>query len=283
MTPRSSVLSVALAVVLGLGGCASSPLGAGGPPSVAVRGGGDAVELQPWTWCWTSGCADGAPPQDPVDLGRSEELVLSFPEGGWEFEAAFSPAGQPCGRVQNAPVEQVAEGEYRVVPAGPAGTYNVDLFGRGPQGDVVVTVQWTTVTDGPMPIPAASLAVLADNDGTVDSYGVDLLLDDLAATPQQAKATIDVTSAEGRSLMVDAAQLQGDCQEDGWVLFNGTIEQGRQAAALGTAPFTYDVDLVLDGQRYAATATWPDDVLEDSGSAVALVFDPPLPTLASGR
>ncbi|MEJ5946437.1 hypothetical protein WDZ17_14160 [Pseudokineococcus basanitobsidens] len=207
---------------------------------------------------------------------------MSFPADGWEFEAVFRPAGQPCGRAQTVPVEQTAEQEYRVLPAGAAGTYDVDLLGRGPQGDVAVTAQWTTVVDGPLPTPTASLTVLADHDGTVDSYGVELLLDDLAASPEQAEAVVTVTSSQGRSTTLEPTQVDGECQEEGWVLLTAPVEQGQQAAALGTAPFAYDVDLLLDGRRHTATATWPDDAREDD-LAVDLVFTPPLPALTYER
>lgn len=265
MTARGYVMVVALVMGVGLGGCGWT-LPGGGPPSVAVGGEGDAVELQPWTWCWTNGCVDGIPPEDPTDLGSAQELVVGFPADGWDFEAVFRPAGQPCGRAQTVPLEQAAAGEYRVLPAGPAGTYDVDLLGRGPQGDVVVTVQWTTVTDGPLPSPSASLAVLAEDDGTVESYGVELVLDDLAATPERAEADITVTSSSGRSATLEPTRSGGECQEEGWVSFTGPAEQGQQATALGTAPFTYDVDLLLDGQRHTGTATWPDDARGDDGA-----------------
>ncbi|WP_298805377.1 hypothetical protein [uncultured Pseudokineococcus sp.] len=276
MTARARAVVAALVVVVGLGGCGALP--GGGPPSVVVRGEGDAVALAPWTWCWTSGCADGLPPQDPTDLGSAEELLVGFPADGWDFEAVLRPAGQPCGPAQTVPLERTAAGEHRVLPAGPAGTYDVDLLGRGPQGDVVVTVRWTTEADGPLPSPVASLGVLSQDDGTVDSYGVELLLDDLAATPGRAEVDITVTSSEGRSTTLEPTRLEGECQEEGRVDFTGPAEQGQRAAALGTAPFTYDVALLLDGQRHTATATWPDDARDEDGP-VALVFTPALPAL----
>lgn len=255
---------------------------AGAPPAVTVRGDGQGVDLEPWTWCSTGGCADGAPPAEPVDLGSADELAVTFPEPGWVFEASFRPSDEPCGRRQSVPVERVGDQEHVVRPAGPAGTYDVDIFGRGPDGagDVVVTVRWTTPVDGVMPTPTAGLAVLADHDGVVDSYGVELLLDDLATTPEQATATVTVTSSEGRSLSFEAERSAGECAEDGWVWFDGPAEAGKRAASLGTAPFTYDVDLVLDGEEHTASASWPADELEDGGSSVGLVFTPPLPALA---
>ncbi|MEJ5867998.1 hypothetical protein WDV85_09635 [Pseudokineococcus sp. 5B2Z-1] len=276
MTERARAAVAALVVVVGLGGCGTLP--GGGPPSVVVRGERDAVALAPWTWCWTNGCVDGLPPQDPTDLGSGEQLLVGFPADGWDFEAVLRPAGQPCGPAQTVPLERTATGEHRLLPAGPAGSYDVDLLGRGPQGDVVVTVRWTTEADGPLQSPVASLGVLSQDDGTVDSYGVELLLDDLAATPGRAEADITVTSSEGRSTTLEPTRLVGECDEEGRVDFTGPAEQGQRAAALGTAPLTYDVALLLDGRRHTATATWPDDARAEDG-AVALVFTPALPAL----
>ena len=204
---------------------------------------------------------------------------MTFPEPGWSFEATFRPADQPCGRRQNVPVERIDGQEHLVRPAGPAGTCAVDLFGHGPQGDVAVTARWTTPVDGPAPVPTASVSVLAEHDGRVDSYGIELLVDDLATSPEQAAATITVTSSEGRSLSFEATRTRGECQEEGWLSFDGPVERGAEAAALGTPPFTYDVQLTLDGQQHTATATWPADVLADQVPTLRLDFDPPLPAL----
>ena len=253
----------------------------GSPPPVTVSGGTRSVDLQPWTWCYTGGCADGAPPAQPDDLGSPEDLLITFPVPGWAFEASFRPSDQPCGRRQSVPLETTDDGAHVLRPAGPAGTYDIDVFGRGPDGsgDLFATVRWTTPVDGVMPTPTASAAVLAEHDGAVDSYGVELLVDDLAATPEEAAASITVTSSEGRSLTFDAERSTGECGEEGWLFFNGPAEAGRQAVGLGTAPFTYDVALTLDGVEHTASASWPADELDDYAPSVGLVFSPPLPAL----
>jgi hypothetical protein len=261
-----------------------APGSVGGVPPVTMTGADGAVDLQPWTYCWTSSptsgeCADGAPPDDLADPGTGSELRFTFPRPGWSFRAVLRPADQPCGRQQDVLVDTVGAQEHLVLPAGPAGSYDVDLFGKGPEGSVAVTVRWTTTVDGPVPVPTASTAVLAEDEGRITSYGVELIVDDLAKTPEQVAATITVTSSEGRALSFDATPVTGECQEEGWIHFAGPDEQGQQAAALGSAPFTYDVDLVLDGRRHTATATWPTDVPADRSPSVPLDFDPPLPAL----
>lgn len=41
-------------------------------------------------------------------------------------------------------------------------------------------------------------------------------------------------------------------------------------------PFTYEVELLLDGVRYVATATWPSDEIAGNEPSVALTFTPDL-------
>ena len=55
----------------------------------------------------------------------------------------------------------------------------------------------------------------------------------------------------------------------------------REVAAVGPEPFRYDVELLLDGVAYSASATWPDDHVDDpeddNPAPVPLLFEPPLP------
>jgi len=165
-----------------------------------------------------------------------------------------------------------------VRPAGPADTYDVTLFGRG-DGDLFVTFRWTTPQDGPMPVPDARLAVLADHDGEVGSYGVELELSDLRATlPRSARAEITVTAANGETLTFEAIPAKG-CLGEGSIYWNGPDRAGRQAARLGPAPFRYGVVVVLDGVRYAASAAWPADEIDGNEPSAELIFAPSLPAL----
>lgn len=247
------------------------------PPPVTVRAGGKSFALEAWTYCYDTGCADGMPPVDPPDLGQAPRVDVEFPLNGWTFEAEFVPVGDACPRRHSVPVDRTGEGTYVVVPAGHADTYDVTLFGRG-NGDLFVTFRWTTPTDGPMPVPHARLAVLADHDGAVDSYGVELELSDLAATPQRAEAQVTVTAANGEALTFDATRAPG-CFAEGTIYWDGPAQAGLAAAQLGPAPFTYEVIVTLDGAPHTATATWPADELDGNEPSVSLDFAPPLPAL----
>ncbi len=151
------------------------------------------------------------------------------------------------------------------------------LFGRG-DGDLFVTFRWTTPSDGPMPVPAARLAFLADHDGAVDSHGVELELSDVASTPTTASAEVTVTAANGESLTFDATRAPG-CWSEGTIFWDGPDQAGLDAVELGPPPFTYEVVVHLDGVKHSAAAAWPDDQIDGNEPSVSLDFSPVLPAL----
>ena len=249
------------------------------PPPVTIRYFDESIELHAWTYCYRNGCVDAAPPDNPYDMGSPEEIGVEFAPPGWSFKALFTPAGEKCGRIQTVPLQPVGDGEFVLRPAGFAGTYDVTLFGRGGGGDLFVTFRWTTPNDGPLPEPRARLAVLAGGDGEVDSYGVELEVAHLAQTPRKATATVQVEAEGGRSLTFTAKRSHLGCFPEGTVYWDGPDDKGLAAAELGEGPFTYEVKLTLDGERYFATATWPKDEIRGNAPSVRLEFSPALPGL----
>jgi hypothetical protein len=248
------------------------------PPPVVVRFLDQSITLNASTYCYGNVCADGAPPNHPPDVGSPEQVVIDFPLQGWSFTAAFRSAGRDCGRVQEVPVTPEG-GAFVLRPAGYADTYDVTLFGRG-GGSLFVTFRWTTPQDGPLPKPEARLAVLADHDGGVDSYGVELELRNLARTPKGPSAKVTVRAKSGRAVSFEAIRAEGACQPEGTVYWDGPDEQGLAAARLGDGPFTYEVEVLIDGVTYSATATWPADEIVGNEPSVALNFSPELPALS---
>lgn len=284
--PPSSVDGTPAAGAPAAGGRSDAAEEAGGelspPPDVVVRGDGGPVVLHPYTFCYGNGCADGNPPESPPSVGSAPEVTVEFPLPDWTFSATFKAAGEPCAREQVVELERTAAGRFLLRPAGPAGTYQVDLFGQG-DGDLFVRFLWSTPVDGPLAVPEARLAVLADHDGRVDSYGVELAIANMASTPATATATVTVTAADGEALTFDAVRapaMQACGDLEGWLYWDGPDASGTAAAALGPAPFTYEVVLTLDGVRHVATAVWPDDEIDGNEPSVALTFRPPLPALA---
>jgi hypothetical protein len=247
------------------------------PPPVTLRTADTTFALRAWTYCYGNGCVDGAPAADPPDVGETSRVEIEFPLDGWTFQAEFVPVGVACPRRQTVPVAKSGEHSHVLEPAGLADTYDVTLFGRG-DGDLFVTFRWTTSQDGPMPVPEARLAVLANHDGEVDSYGVELELSGLRATPRSASAEITVTAGDGESMSFEAVRAKG-CFGEGVVYWDGPDRAGLRAAGLGRAPFTYDVVIVLDGVRYRARAAWPADEIVGNEPSVELAFSPSLPAM----
>lgn len=249
-------------------------------PAVIVRAGTMELSLEPWSACWGNGCYDGAPPEDLSDVGSPDEILVEFPAPDWEFIATIQPVGNECGRRQSEPLEPVNDTVHRLVPIGLASDYTVTLFGRGPGGSVFVSFRWSTPTDGVLPVPAATASILADHDGQLDSYGVELPIWNLAETPDAVTGQVTVTSADGGSHTFPLTRQDFDCSE-GSIYLTAPIEEGLTAAAAGSPPFTYEVTLELDGRTYTGTGVWPDDVDPECDPCVPLTFTPPLPALGA--
>lgn len=258
------------------------------PPPVRVTAGDRSIELDAFTYCYTNVCADGMPPDPLEDIGESGEVHVDFALPDWTFEATLRPTGQDCGREEHVELAPDGDGGHTLLPAGPAGAYDVTLSGWG-NGDAFYAFRWTTTGDGPVAPPTARLALLADHDGAVDSYGIELVLDHLATTPAAATASVTLRAADGREHTFAVPGEPDLGCPDGRVSWFGAPAVGLDALAAvgGTGRpvepemFTFDVLVTLDGVEHRATATWPDDVIVGNEPSVALDFSPALPTTPS--
>ncbi len=248
------------------------------PPPVTIHYFDQSIELEPWSYCYESGCADGAPPGDPPDVGSPGAVIVEYPLEEWSFKAYFTRAGDDCAREFPATLEEIDTGRFRLQPAGYADTYDVTLFGRG-EGDLSVTFRWTTPSQGPLPRPKAYLGVVTDHDGEMDSYGVEMSIRHLARDPRNVRARITVTAANGKAITFHPILRRRGCQPEGSLYWDGPTHEGTAAAALGGPPFEYTVDLTLDGHRYEGRGTWPDDEIRGAAPYVRLDFTPDLPRL----
>lgn len=259
------------------------------PPTVNVSGPGVAMELTVWTACWGWGCFDAFGRPDDLDRVRGNRpLYVEFPVLGWEFAATTEPVGVECGRRQREPLRRLSPTVHELVPQGYADEYYVDLFGHGFGGDVFASFVWETTVEGKLDEPRAFASILAGDQDEVDSYGVSLWARGLAATPDEAAATITVTATDGSSTAMSLTDRPYRCDRneggigEGSLHLEGSDRDGLLAAALGDPPFTYRVELTLDGSVHEAVAVWPDDEADSCHPCVPLIFEPPLPALAPG-
>ncbi len=254
------------------------------PPSFhVVTANGEQLDLRPWTACAGTGCYDGAPDDDSLpDVGSPAAVTFGFDMPGWDFESVtFRELDVACPRRITVAAEKLGPRTFRIDPAGPAGLWAVDIFGRGRDGgDAVTTIQWRTPVDGELPDSATgSAAVLADHDGDLDSYGVEVYVRDLDRHHSPASADITVTGSTGESVELRAGRDRG-CHSAGDLTFRAGDDVGRRAIDAGPGPFTYTVRVDLGGTTYVGTGTWPDGETEDIAPHVPLTWVPPLPVYA---
>jgi hypothetical protein len=113
------------------------------------------ARLRPWTYCWSSPpkdgeyvtvCADGFPPprDEMLRLTSGRAARFWFGRPNWKFEATIAslsdPADQSCQSTADA--NRVRPRWFRLARPDRPGVYQVDLFGKGPEGDVFVTFKW---------------------------------------------------------------------------------------------------------------------------------------------
>jgi hypothetical protein len=259
------------------------------PSPVVLRLADGDVELQPWTYCWSgppradgssSGvCVDGAPRKTSEldQVGRVGSVDFWFGMPGWDFEATFSELGVDCPRRHTVEASATGDHTFRLDPAGPAGRYQVDLFGRGDGGDVITSFVWTTPKAGPIEQPEGYIALVSDADDQLTSYGLEISVEDLGFQPRQVEARVTATAANGRSMTLDAERDGDACYERGSLFFRGEDAAAGEVAQLGPAPFTYEVVFTFDGREYVGTGVWPRDEKRDLAPYTTLTFEPPLP------
>ncbi len=235
------------------------------------------VVMAPWSYCYANACIDGMPPEGLDHVGSPDAVRFSFPEPGWTFEATFKEAGDECGRSITIPAEATDGHEFEVPAAGPADDWEVDLFGRGPGGDVIYTFGWTTPTLGTLPEPDGYLGLISVSGDETHVYGAELSINDLASTPANATAVITLTAANGATRTLAPMHPTRDCMGEGQLFFRGPDSLVQGLEDLGPFPYSYTVKLTMDGTTYTGTAVYPDDEIKDLEPYTALTFDPPLP------
>ena len=253
------------------------------PPPVVLHLDDRKERLAPWTSCYLSpegqaSCRDGMPTPPFVDVGSRNSVPFAFPLQEWTFQASFTPlADSRCER--SITVDAIKTGRYtfEVPLAGPPGEYQVDLFGRGPEGDVITTFSWATRERGTIPPPTGYLGVVGGDKEELVFYWPELGLQDIADLSERPSAVVTVTAANGESLTMPRLLADPSCFSEGHVWFRGPESASAGVGDLGPPPYHYTVDLVLDGTRYKGTGLWPRDEQFGNEPYVTLQFSPPLP------
>ena len=75
------------------------------PPPVRVTAGDRSLELDAFTFCYSTMCAYGTPPDPLPDIGAAGELRVDFALTDWTLDAELRTAGQECGRSESVELE----------------------------------------------------------------------------------------------------------------------------------------------------------------------------------
>jgi hypothetical protein len=158
---RTVALPAVAALLWVAGGCSSDTASSrteydpasAEPPPLLVHTDHGTEPASAWTYCWkTPGqaqCADGGPRPPYADAAAGGVATFEFHVSpGWRFRTYFRRAGTPCAPSYGARATSTADGVWTVPSAGPAGTWLVELHGRGPEGDVASTFRWRTTGAG---------------------------------------------------------------------------------------------------------------------------------------
>lgn len=111
------------------------------PPPVEVTRGRSTLALDAWAYCWTPVggedgiCADGAPAAVLEILPEDGPVTVSFP-ADFTFSAQVFDATYET-LIGEATVTKVDDG-WEITPTND-GTAVIELFGKGPEGDVIVS------------------------------------------------------------------------------------------------------------------------------------------------
>ena len=248
-----------------------------GPPPLTLRRPEGLVDLDPWSWCTSSGCSTGVPPEQPAATSADGSVAVFFPRDGWVFDAAIGyPGAGRCGRTAHEWLEPSADGTYVVTAPGAAGTWDVTLTGYSDEGGMLsATFRWTTPARHPSTEAFGDLTFLWPQRG-VTSPPV-LSLRGLAVEPPSAEA--ELTLPGQPDLAPYRLHLSSDsCRGDGAVALvpEGSLVGSTLLPQLGDTE-RVEVHMFFDDDQYVGTATWPDDYLAHGATQLRLTWDPPLP------
>lgn len=271
------------------------------PSPVVVRTAERDIRLKAWSGCWNfpSGkkdrhggiCFRGGPaPRAKLpSAGSPEAIDFWFGMPDYRFQATLTEIDVRCPRSEDAKVVPTGDHTFRIDPVGLSGRYRVDLHAKGaPAGSASYSFLWETPADGPLDEPSGYVGWVSGHrkPGDLWSYGVEVGVDDLGFHPRTGHAKVTATAANGRSITVEIPLTRPSlrpCSRLGGFYFQTDDPATQAVVDLGPAPFSYRVEMTLDGTRYVGTSTWPDDLIRGLHPYTRLTWKPPLPAYDGRR
>ena len=256
----------------------SSPLAVSGrPPNLVVTSGEERLELEPWTYCWTSGtngvCADGMPP-DPLPSFESPvtELVIEYPLD-WGMLATFYPEGSEYCDGQT--VIQVVPGGETLAPPVATGGHFVEIFAQGDGGDAIWSFTFETTADNDRPPPHAEVYWYQDVDETDPGVSMEVNVANVAQQPDQVAMEAVVTDATGATsefAFDTETGLDSSCWSGG---IHGRADPGTTGIPGDAAPYDIEITFETDGEVWVVEPVrWPEDFIDGGNTSEWLPVEP---------
>jgi len=214
---------------------------------------------------------------DVQDLGTTNGFTIDFVPS-WDLTVSYDFG--PCLVQRPAVVTSDADGHHVVGLAGPAGSYRVQIRGRGPEGSLSTAFGVTTTEAGPEPEPSTDASTYGspDDNEEMRSFGFTMVLIDIAPSHLDSARMI-ATDADGRRAQVPMGTREAPPEEA--CRFDLEVAGADLPAveAVDTLPIRFQYEVVLDGVTYQAEATYPTD-LDEETTSFHPIFSPGLPALA---
>jgi hypothetical protein len=250
-----------------------------GPGAFIIRYADSELRLAPTNWRLGSESSENIKDTPPPIVGADELYVFS-PVAGWfiYFDQYTGRSPLTCDGIAFVPeVEDLGDGWSVIRPGGPDGTYSLKILaasgpGGGPNGEMTGLIMWNVSNGTPLPPPSATISILRDDEGTLDAWDVTVSVANLEPPTENVSALVTVTSVEGRSIIF-RPEPTGGCTHGYLSLTLGLNDvEAQEVIALGSAPYTYAVDLVIEGATFVGTAQYTE-----GPNDVSLKFATPLP------
>lgn len=253
------------------------------PPVVTVEAAdGEDLLLSAHTYCTSTStggmCADGVPPEPLPDAGMFDRPIrFSFTESDWDFTASMSSSEDNSGG--STDVTPVGEGRWEIALAGRAGPGVVDLFGRGPDGDLAVRFALTLAVDGAEPDPITDFAAFYPGANEEVRYNDVSFIASYLGDDTAPAGTVRIEAADGSVVEVELGEHQDgpDPEGNGVVSLHAYAPATDPLADLGPLPYRITLEITLAGTVHRSELNYPDD-LDPLTTSFHPVFDPPLPT-----
>jgi hypothetical protein len=199
-----------------------------------------------------------------LKVSADNQLTMAFPID-WQLTATLLPDGEYC---NGEKVVTVDTGGTPLGALGPAGTYRVDVFGRGEGGDGAWAFE--LIVDEPLPAPEPYWqAFWYPGAGSLDEAArFSAQVGNVPTRPSEVSGSVSVEASDGASQNFEL--ILGD---DGgcWsstLGFDGASDFAERVIELGPSPYSISLTVTIDGDTINGDPlNWPGDFPENSNES----------------